>query len=443
MNVPLSVIEFAPFTMQGVWLLVALICLLVVSALVSGSETAFFSLTPSDVKWFRESSSSTSSSSSSLSGQCHAVLELLEKQDYLLAAILIVNNMVNIGAIIVANSLMDSFVLVDGVVWEYVVKVVVVTFLLLFFGEIMPKILAAYFSRGYARRVALVARFMVRVCRPLSYLLISAGGGVTKMLSRRAAGAGDVSIDELSDAIDMTATDSAEDKKMLSGIVSFVGTEVAQIMRARVDVVALDSEDDFAEVRRVVVSSGHSRIPVYDDSFDHVRGVLYIKDLLPFLDRGDDFDWLELVRKPFFVPDNKKINDLLEDFQSRKVHLAIVVDEYGGTLGIVTLEDILEEIVGEIADESDIESNFYTKLDDHTYLFEGKTHISDFLRVLKIQDRQLEQVKSVADTLAGVMLEIKGDFFKQGELITLGSGVVLSAEVVEHYRIMMVRVVLP
>lgn len=409
MNVPLDVIHFIPLSMMAVWLLISLICLLVVSALISGSETAFFSLTPTAIERFRGTMHS--------SKQSRAVIDLLENQDYLLSTILIINNLVNIGAIIVATSLLDTLVNFGGsVVWEFVCKIVIVTFLLLLFGEIMPKILAAYYSRGFARRIAVPMQMAVKICKPLSYLLIVAGRVVTKWMSSRK---GDVSIDELSDAIDMTATDSVEDKKMLSGIVTFVGTEVAQIMRPRIDVVALDAEVDFDEVKRVVVESGHSRIPVYEDNFDHVKGLLYIKDLLAHLDKGADFDWLQLLRDPFFVPDNKKINDLLADFQTRKVHFAIVVDEYGGTLGIVSLEDILEEIVGEITDESDVEPDFYTKVNETTYLFEGKTHISDFLRVINLQDHQIEQIKGVADTLAGVMLEIKGDFFRQGEQVAL------------------------
>lgn len=431
MIVPLSAIQFASFDPASLWYTLALVLLLGVSALISGSETAFFSLTPTNIKSIKDSVATSKAD--------RVILELLEKQDHLLSTILILNNLVNIGAIIVANSLLDTVLkFEDAMVLEFVVKIVVVTFTLLLFGEILPKIVSAYHPYRFSRMMAVPLSLAVKICRPLSVILIASGSGVTRMLSGKG---GNVSIDELSEAIDITSTDSAEDKKMLSGIVRFVGTEVGEIMRPRVDVIAIDIKENFTTLRQLIIDSGHSRIPVYDDNIDSIKGLLYIKDILPHLSKDDDFEWTKLIRQPYFVPENKKINDLLEDFQTKKVHLAIVVDEYGGTLGIVSLEDILEEIVGEIADESDTEPNFYQKLDDHTYIFEGKTHIGDFARALSIVDTELEQIKNVADTLAGVMLEVKGDFLKEGEKVNINN-LTLTAEKVDNYRIIKIRVVI-
>lgn len=429
MIVPLSAIQFMPFDPASLWYSLALVLLLGVSALISGSETAFFSLTPANIKSIKDSVATSKAA--------RVIIELLEKQDYLLSTILILNNLVNIGAIIVANSLLDHVLMFnDALLLEFVVKIIVVTFVLLLFGEILPKIVSAYHPYQFARIMAMPLSVSMKLCRPLSIILIASGSGITRMISGKGS---NVSIDELSDAIDITSTDSAEDKKMLSGIVRFVGTEVAEIMRPRVDVIAVDIKENFSALRQLIIASGHSRIPVYDENIDTLKGLLYIKDVLPHIAKEDDFEWTKLIRQPYFVPENKKINDLLEDFQDKKVHLAIVVDEYGGTLGIVSLEDILEEIVGEIADESDTEQSFYQKLDDHTYIFDGKTHIGDFARVLSIMDTELEQIKNVADTLAGVMLEVKGDFLKEGDKVNIDK-LTLQAEKVDNYRIIKIRV---
>lgn len=429
MIVPPSAIQLMPFDAASLWYTLALVLLLGVSALISGSETAFFSLTPANIKSLKDSIAT--------SKVARMIIELLEKQDYLLSTILILNNLVNIGAIIIANALLDKVLAFnDAGVWEFVIKIVVVTFVLLLFGEILPKIVSAYQPYQFAKMMAMPLSVAMKICRPLSIILIASGSGITRLLSGKGS---NVSIDELSEAIDITSTDSAEDKKMLSGIVRFVGTEVAEIMRPRVDVVAVDIQENFSALRQLIIDSGHSRIPVYDENIDTIKGLLYIKDVLPHIAKDEDFEWTKLIRQPYFVPENKKINDLLEDFQEKKVHLAIVVDEYGGTLGIVSLEDILEEIVGEIADESDTDQSFYQKLDDHTYLFEGKTHIGDFARVLSILDAELEQIKNVADTLAGVMLEVKGDFLKEGDKVNVNK-MTLMAEKVDNYRIIKIRV---
>lgn len=402
--------------------------LLLCSALVSGAETAFFSFTPSQINNLQSSENSKD----------HSILRLLNHQDKLLSTILICNNLINIGAILVADSIINKILWFHNApLWEFMIKIIIVTFLLLLFGEIMPKIFAAYNNLAFARLMAPPLGSLRTVVAPLSFLLIKSGNAITHALSGNSGQ--NVSINELHDAIEITKTETLEDKEMLSGIVRFVGTDVDEIMKPRIDVVALASTESFDKVKQTVISSGFSRIPVYEDNFDHIQGILYIKDLLPFIDEAPDFDWLKLIRKPYFVPEHKKINDLLEDFQSRKIHMSIVVDEYGGTLGIVTLEDILEEIVGEISDESDRVEKFYQKIDDHTYIFEGKTHVGDFERVMKLGDGSMDKIKGDADTLAGVMLEIKGDFFKVGDSVEYRN-IKLTARELDNHRITKVTV---
>ena len=237
-------------------------------------------------------------------------------------------------------------------------------------------------------------------------------------ISEKAAHKSEISLDELADAVDMTQSSSHEEHVMLSGIVNFVNTEVQEIMKPRVDITALSVTDDYETVKQTIIRSGFSRIPVYEEDIDNIRGTLYVKDLLPYINHGNEFGWQQLVRKPYFVPEHKKINDLLGDFQSNKVHMAIVVDEYGSTLGLVSLEDIIEEIVGEISDESDADESFFTRLDEKSYLFDGKSHLGDFERVLGIDEETFADVKGDAETLAGLMLELKRDFPRKGDVFT-------------------------
>lgn len=380
--------------------------LLLCSALVSGSEAAFFSLSPRNIAHLK--------SVPDRSGR--AILRLLGMPDYLLASILIANNLVNICIVILSNGLIDSLIDFGGATGvEFLVKMVIVTFLLLLFGEIMPKIFASYNPLRMARITAVPLSALGRLFRPLSWLLIRSGSYINESVAKKKV---NISIDELSNAIEMTSDQSAEEKQMLSGIVDFVHTEVVEIMKPRIDVVALDLRDGFDRVREVIIASGFSRIPVYEESLDNVKGVLYVKDLLPYVSHDDAFEWRNLIRKPYFVPEHKKINELLEEFQTHKIHVAIVVDEYGSTLGLVSLEDILEEIVGEISDESDVEQSFYSKLAPNVYLFDGKTHLNDFLKVLGLDDDYLDEVKGEAETVAGLMLEIRKDFLRQGEWLS-------------------------
>ena len=373
--------------------------LLLVSALVSGSETAFFSLSGNDVRKIRRHDTPV----------CRRMLNLLGKADLLLATILVVNNLVNIGIVILSSEIIDS--LFTFARFEFLFKTVIVTFLLLLFGEILPKVAAQTIPlrfAGFAARPLLVLRW---IFYPLSYVLVRTGNRI----SERAAHHQEISIGELADAIDMTRTASKEEHGMLSGIVSFVNTEVQEIMKPRVD------------------------IPVYEGDLDNIKGTLYVKDLLSHIDRGDEFGWQQLIRRPYFVPEHKKINDLLADFQNQKIHMAIVVDEYGSTQGLVSLEDIVEEVVGEISDESDKDEVFYTRLDKDTYLFDGKTHIGDFERIVEIAEGTFADVKGRAETLAGLMLELKCDFLKKGDTVT-AHGVRFTVEEIEGHRIDKIKV---
>lgn len=418
--------QFLPFSIELIYLFLALIALLSLSALISGCETAIFSLSPSDLSALEQEQSKGAK----------ATINLLKDQDKLLSTILIFNNLVNIAAIIVAGSIIDKSTLFSSATVEFIVKIVAVTFVLLLFGEIMPKILATYRSRGFARRMAPSLQILSTVLSPLSWILIRCSSMITRWMSTHSEG---VSMGKLQAAIEIAESETPEDKKMLSGIVRFSGTEVVEIMKPRIDVVAIDKESDFDHIKQVINGSGFSRLPVYDESFDKILGILFIKDLLPYLDEKADFDWLKLLREPYFVPENKKINDLLEDFQAKHQHLCIVVDEYGGTLGIATLEDILEEIVGDIADESDSLSTLYHEVSPGVYEFEGSTHLVDFVRAMDVNEAIIDKEKGDADTLAGLMIELRGDFFKVGEKIRIGR-LTLTASGVEGYRITKVLV---
>ena len=425
----IQTVMFRPFTGHDVAVSIVIAVLLGCSALVSGSETAFFSLTPRNIAQLK--------TGRSRSGR--AILKLLSVQEYLLATILIVNNLVNICIVILSNGLIDSLTDFGGAAGlEFVVKTVVVTFLLLLFGEIIPKVFAQSRPLRFARTVARPILLMRWLMRPFAYILIRTSSTISEHAARR----NEISLDELADAVDMTATASAEEHNMLSGIVKFANTEVQEIMRPRVDVVAVGIGDNYLSVKERIIASGFSRIPVYDEDLDNIKGILYVKDLLPYINNGDEFGWQQLLRKAYFVPEHKKINDLLEEFQSNKVHMAVVVDEYGSTLGIVSLEDILEEIVGEISDESDAVESAYTKLDDRNYLFDGKTHIGDFERILQLPENTFADVKGEAETLAGLMLEIKRDFLKKGDVVTTHD-LRFTAHTIEGRRIDKVQVTLP
>lgn len=413
-------------TTHTVVLCIVSLCLLMVSALVSGAETSFFSLSHNDVRRIRERRSASS----------EGVFKLLGNVELLLATILVVNNLVNICIVILTSNVIDAtFTFLR---FEFLFKSVLVTFLLLLFGEILPKVFAQTVPvrfACFAARPLLVLRW---IFYPLSYILVR----TSSRISEKAAHRSELSLGELADAVDMTQSSSPEEHEMLSGIVNFANTEVQEIMKPRVDITAIEITEGYEHVKRVIIESGFSRIPVYEDEVDNIRGTLYVKDLLPYINHGDDFAWQRLIRKAYFVPEHKKINDLLAEFQSNKVHMAIVVDEYGSTLGLVSLEDIIEEIVGEISDESDTVESFYARLDAKNYLFDGKTHIGDFERVLELEEDLFSDVKGEAETLAGLMLELKRDFPRKGDSFTTHD-IRFTVQEVEGHRIDKILVTLP
>lgn len=421
-----SWIAFNGVTTHTVVLCIVSLCLLMVSALVSGAETSFFSLSHNDVRRIRERRSASS----------EGVFKLLGNVELLLATILVVNNLVNICIVILTSNVIDAtFTFLR---FEFLFKSVLVTFLLLLFGEILPKVFAQTVPvrfACFAARPLLVLRW---IFYPLSYILVR----TSSRISEKAAHRSELSLDELADAVDMTQSSSPEEHEMLSGIVNFANTEVQEIMKPRVDITAIEITEGYEHVKRVIIESGFSRIPVYEDEVDNIRGTLYVKDLLPYINHSDDFAWQRLIRKAYFVPEHKKINDLLAEFQSNKVHMAIVVDEYGSTLGLVSLEDIIEEIVGEISDESDTVESFYTRLDAKNYLFDGKTHIGDFERVLELEEDLFSDVKGEAETLAGLMLELKRDFPRKGDSFTTHD-IRFTVQEVEGHRIDKILVTLP
>ena len=397
--------------------------LLLISALVSGSEVAFFSLTPSDQQQMRTSGDKRD----------EAILALRSDVDALLATILVANNLVNICIVILTSNVMDSLFVFAR--FEFLFKTVLVTFLLLLFGEILPKVFSQQNPRAFARMVVYPIKFFGFVTYPLTYVLVRTGGRLSRMASRGA----EISMEELADAVDLTRTASPQEHQMLSGIVNFVNTEVEEIMRPRVDLTALDIKSSYEQVKRTIIESGYSRIPVYDEDLDNIKGALYVKDLLPHIACGDEFGWQQLLRKIYFVPKHKKIDDLLRDFQENKIHVAIVVDEYGATQGLVSLEDILEEVVGEISDESDEEETFYERLGENTYLFDGKSHIVDFERVVGCDEDIFADVQGRAETLAGLMLEIRRDLLRKGDTVE-AHGIRFTVHAMDGHRVDKIKV---
>ena len=379
------------------------VILLCISALVSGSEVAFFSLTARQKSEMEDNGDSLDRS----------ILDLMKNVDELLATILVTNNLVNIGIVILTSNTIDAMFHFNSGGLEFLVKSVLVTFLLLLFGEILPKVFSQSTPREFARFVVYPIRFFRWLTYPLSKVLVRTGGRLSRMATRN----DDISMEQLADAVDLARGASQAEHQMLSGIVNFVNTEVEEIMRPRVDITALDIKATFEQVKATIIDSGYSRIPVYDEDLDNIKGALYVKDLLPYINNGNEYGWQQLLRKIYFIPKHKKIDDLLRDFQENKIHIAIVVDEYGATQGLVSLEDILEEVVGEISDESDVDESFYERVNANTYIFDGKTHIGDFERVLNLEEDCMQDVQGRADTLAGLMMELKRDLLKKGDQV--------------------------
>ncbi|MBQ7424086.1 MAG: gliding motility-associated protein GldE [Prevotella sp.] len=373
--------------------------LLVVSGFASGSEIAFFSLSPSDINDLDPEHNTADKN----------IEELRSDSERTLATILITNNFVNVTIIMLCNHVFSNVVDFGQAYWlQFLCITVLLTFLLLLFGEIMPKIFARQNPLTFCRRFAGSVLALRKFFWHLATILIRSGILASKVVQKDAHV---LSVDDLEQALELTdKEDIKEEQKMLQGIIRFSDETAKEVMTSRQDVVDIDIKSSYADVLHCIVENNYSRIPVYQDNSDNIRGILYIKDLLPHLSKPSTFRWQSLIRPPYFVPETKKIDDLLREFQDNKVHIAIVVDEFGGTSGIVTLEDILEEIVGEINDEYDEDEKNFTRLNRNTYVFEGKTLLSDLCRVLEIDDETFEEVQGDADTLAGLLLELKGDF---------------------------------
>ncbi|MCK5067800.1 MAG: gliding motility-associated protein GldE [Bacteroidales bacterium] len=394
-----------PLTSGAIIGMVVVAILLFFSAMISGSEVAYFSLGPNHINALEDHPSRKE----------QLVLRLLEKPDRLLASILITNNFINVGIVIIASFVTGSlFNFALSPVLGFMIQVIVITFLLLLFGEIVPKVYANRFAPQFARRMAVPLIVLDRAFQPLIFILVKSTGLVNRRLAKKRQ---NISMEDLSEALDLTTDVVQDEKDMLEGIVRFSNLEVAEIMKPRTDVVAVDIQTNQETLTRVIIESGFSRIPVYEETFDKLKGILYVKDLLPHINQKREFNWTKLIREPFFVPESKKINDLLKEFQEKKIHLAIVVDEYGGTEGIVTMEDILEEVVGEITDESDEAAEFYKRIDENTWAFDGKTLLNDFYKVTELDDELFDDVKGESETLAGLLLELKGGFPRRNDVI--------------------------
>jgi gliding motility-associated protein GldE len=393
-------------TLDVLFVLLAVVFMLFISGFVSASEIAFFSLSPKDKSRIEEEKQTSDS----------LIKKLLDDSERLLATILISNNFVNIAIIVSLNFAFSRMVDFGGNrLVEFLVVTVLLTFLLLLFGEIIPKIYSAQNSLRFCRFAASGIYFFERLFWPIASLLVRSKSLASRVVQEENF---QLSVDELEHALELTDKNEIKDEQpILEGIIRFGGETVRKVMTPRLDVVDLDIRSNFHDVIQCIIENNYSRIPVYSESKDNIKGVLYIKDLLPHLGKPATFRWQSLIRPPYFVPETKMVDDLLRDFQTNKVHIAIVVDEFGGTSGIITMEDILEEIVGEINDEYDEDERLYTKLNATTYIFEGKILLTDFCKILKLNEDVFEAVEGEADTLAGMLLEIKGEFPKLGEAI--------------------------
>ncbi|MGD1944777.1 MAG: gliding motility-associated protein GldE [Croceivirga sp.] len=436
---PLSTLLFFAFdaVFASKWL--CLITLLLCSALISGAEVALFGLSPTDLNSIEEERTRKGV----------VLMELLSKPKKLLATILIANNTINIGIVLLFSDIGDALfkeinqIVLGLVSVRFLLEVVVATFFILMFGEILPKIYANRNRMQFAQFMSYPLRILDYLFTPISTPMRSASMFLEDRLGKQKS---NLSVDQLSQALELTSDGDTtkEEQKILEGIVTFGNTDTKQVMCPRLDIFALDDEMKFPEVLDAIKKNGYSRIPVFSDTMDNVSGVLYVKDLLPYLDRKS-FNWTSLIREPYFVPENKKLDDLLQEFQGQKKHMAIVVDEYGGTSGVVTLEDIIEEIVGDISDEFDDEDLTYSKLDDHTFVFEGKTNLKDFYKVVKMDDGHqelFEQKKGESETIAGFVLEISGSFPKKGETIVYET-YQFTVEGLDKKRLKQIKVNLP
>ena len=410
--------------------IVLAILLLWVSGLISASEIAFFSLTEDDLDEVNEEKSVAD----------RKIRKLLDDSEHLLAAIWVSNKVVNVAIVLLCAYFFSDVVQWEGAyVVEFILLTLLLTFLLLLFGEIMPRIYSAQNSLKFCRIVVAPVCFLHWLFKPVSNVLVRSALGVGRIAQKYNKKA-NLSVDELSQALELTDKDEiSEESNMLEGIIRFGEETAKEVMTSRLDMVDLEIDTSFPDVIKCVVDNAYSRIPVYEESRDNIKGILYIKDLLPFIDKGEDFKWQNLIRPAYFVPETKMIDDLLRDFQANKIHIAIVVDEFGGTSGLVTMEDIIEEIVGEINDEYDEEEHNYVKLSDNVYVFEGKTLLADFYKIVDVDSDEFEEAAGDSDTLAGLVLELKGEFPALHEIIRYKDFVFEVLEMDAH-RIVKVKV---
>ncbi|MFZ4678963.1 MAG: gliding motility-associated protein GldE [Flavobacterium sp.] len=410
--------------------IIAIVFFLLCSAMVSASEVALFSLSQQDLNTLSEEDSS----------KANLISKLLQRPKKLLATILVANNFSHIGVVIVFSFVgNDIFSAIESPILKFVVEVILITFLILLFGEVLPKIYASRNNIQFSKFVANPLSILDKLLSPISFPMRAISDYLHEKLGMQKS---NISVEQLSQALGLTSTEdtTSEEQKILEGIVSFGNTDTKQVMSPRIDIFALEMEETFAEIYEKIVDKGYSRIPVYRDNIDHIEGVLFVKDLIPHINKRE-FDWNKLIREPFFVPENKKLDDLLKEFQSKKSHLAIVVDEYGGTSGLVSLEDIIEEIVGDISDEFDDENLNYSQIDDKNFLFEGKINLKDFYRIVDVDEEIFEISKGEAETLAGFILEILGNFPKKGQKIHF-TNVHFTIEAVDKKRIKQLKVTL-
>ena len=431
---PLSASLLMPFLTVDIALIVqfAIFCLLLLcSAIISGSEVALFSLSPTEIDELKEDHNSAN----------NLIAKMVENPKKLLATVLIANNLVNISIVLISPELTNfAFGGIKNPILRDVMDIGLVTFVLLLCGEILPKIYANRNNLAFAKRVAYFIYTLDTFFSPISLPMKSFTVWIQKRLGKTKS---NISVGQLSQALELASEEDTtnEEKKLLESIVSFGNTETCEVMVPRVDIFALSEDTPFSEVLSEIVKIGYSRIPVYRENLDNITGVIYIKDLLPYIEKTD-FEWTKVMRKAFFVPENKKLDDLLSEFQEKKIHLAVVVDEYGGTCGIITLEDIMEEIVGSINDEFDDDDVTYSKINDHTYIFEGKTVLKDFYRIVKMDDENIllfDEKRGEAETLAGFLLEISGNFPQKGKPIVFHN-YSFTVEAFDKHRIKEIKV---
>ncbi|MDQ6528063.1 gliding motility-associated protein GldE [Flavobacterium sp. LHD-85] len=407
---------------------VGIFILLFLSAIVSGAEVALFSLSQQDID--------NSLNDNPAKGKI--ISNLLEKPKKLLATLLVANNFFNIGVVILFAYIgQNIFANVGSPAFKFTLEVILVTFLILLFGEVLPKVYASRNSIRFAKRVAYPLAFLDKVLSPISLPMRAVTIYFQNKLGKQKS---NFSVNQLSQALELTDSEgtSTEEQKILEGIVSFGNTDTKQVMSPRIDIFALEISETFAEIYPKIIETGFSRIPVYRDNIDQIEGVLFVKDLLPHIDK-EEFDWTSLIREAFFVPENKKLDNLLKDFQSLKSHLAIVVDEYGGTSGLVSLEDVIEEIVGDISDEFDDENLNFSQIDENNFLFEGKINLKDFYRIVDVDEDVFEAHKGEAETLAGFILEILGNFPKKDQKVPF-ENCIFTVETVDKKRVKQIKV---